>query len=437
MARIKYLMQSDLVNKFVGVKKEMISARYGMTSEEIEGHKKEILKECTVYDLGDTESEGSLSDVNTYSVVNGKAVIPVKGMLVNEVSICSAFFGETVTTYRFIQEAIAKADKDSQVSEIVLDIDSGGGYAKGVYETGVAIKNAQKPTSAMVGNLTASAAYWLAAATDKIVATQKTGFIGSIGVVIETVDRKGADEKEGYHRIALTNTASFDKWPDATSEDGKAVIVKELDALYGVFADSILEKRSASLTREKIDSFAGKVYIADEAVKLGLVDSFSLRKELLNSISGDKIINRNEGASARVEVEVKEMQMNLKEFLASNTAAQAEYDAVIGAVQAEDLKAYEEKEKQAKADVLRIVKLAGGTLNETALASIENGDSPADFALAEVERMREAGKASVDFGAITPKSELAPRAETVAKKNEKAVDGFYDKKDEKLKKGAK
>jgi ClpP class serine protease len=79
---------------------------------------------------------------------------------------------------------LQKALDDPAVSSIVLNIDSPGGQAGGINELAGMIREAgeQKPVQAYIGDLGASAAYWLASSATKIT-VDATAQIGSIGVV--------------------------------------------------------------------------------------------------------------------------------------------------------------------------------------------------------------------------------------------------------------
>lgn len=430
MAIVKYLMTEDKVTAYVAAKKEIIAARNSLKPDEIKTAKADILKECAIYD--DAEGNG-YEPAEAYTVENGKAIIPIKGMLAPEVSPCAAFFGDEVTTYGFIKRAIQKADEDPQVKEIFLDIDSGGGYVEGLEEAGAVIAAAKKPTTAMVGSLTASAAYWLAAQADTIVATQKTGFVGSIGVVTEYIDRSKADAAQGYTRITITNRASKDKRPDYATEEGKAVLLEELDDLYEEFKGAILMKRGASLSSEGIDAMAGKVFIAEKAKSLGLVDKVASRDDLIKNSDSGTLGSVRRSACADTK-RIGGNSMTLKEFLDSEPEAQAEYNTSIAAAKAEGKKEADADMAKYRADVLKIVELSGGTLNKVALASIEKGDTPADFALAELEAHKANGKAT-DAGVVEAKKKLVPEAKSVEDKKLSAIEEHYTKRIAALKGG--
>jgi ClpP class serine protease len=314
MIKLFYAMQEELLKRYAETKNDIIQARNKMDEKSIQIAKNEIITECQIHDF-DPEDTGNL-----YTVENGVANIPIEGMLVQKVDICAAFFGETVTTYSFIREAVDKAEKDPLVKSVQFNINSGGGVVSGVDETAQKIRTTGKESVAVVRDMAASAAYWLASAADKIRISSNAAFLGSIGVAAEVVNRDKADEMKGVKRVVLTNATSKDKRPNLMSEDGQQVLVDELDAIYDVFAESILVKRSDKLTREKIDSLGGKVVIASKAIELGLADGM---------ITDEENIGKSARANPGVNIKEEEFNMELSEFLSKNPEAKAEYDKAV------------------------------------------------------------------------------------------------------------
>lgn len=87
---------------------------------------------------------------------------------------------------------------DPSISEIVLDINSGGGAAVGCKELADYIFQSRqtKPITAIVNYSAYSAAYFIASACSKIVVSQTSG-VGSIGVIMEHLDTSGWKSKWG------------------------------------------------------------------------------------------------------------------------------------------------------------------------------------------------------------------------------------------------
>jgi len=419
-----YCMPQNQLDKYTEVKTDLITAREGLNEKEIQVAKSEVLKECKIYDI-DTELEDNKGKL--YSIQNNIAVINVAGMLVQKVDFCSAFFGETLTTYSYIREASLMADNDPQVKEVLYIHDSGGGVVNGCEETFQVIMNMSKFTTSAVKNMSASADYWLSSATDKIIGISKTGFYGSIGVAVELIDRSKQEKASGISRTTLTNHSSKDKRPDLMSEEGQGILINELDSIYNVFKMSILEKRSEKLTDKSIDSMAGKVFIASEALEMGLIDDIMTEADLFESLS---IQNRTSPVVSGKNKTEGNTKMKLVDYLKTDPEAQADYDSQIEAAKEEGektaIEANAEALKKDAANVSTILKLSGAKVDDMTLKSIEARQSPEQWALAEKESALEIAKANnQDLGELKDKTEIVKGSET--SKSEKTMDAAIDK----------
>ncbi len=138
-------------------------------------------------------------------VEGGTAVIPIRGVLLRQVPDWMAFFGIEATSYLDIQRLVSQAAADPQIERILLDVDSPGGAVPGVEETGDLIRSVRgrKPIEAGITEIGTSAAYWLAAQTDRITAAPNS-WTGSIGVYTVYYDYSKEFEREGVeaHVIA-------------------------------------------------------------------------------------------------------------------------------------------------------------------------------------------------------------------------------------------
>lgn len=204
---------------------------------------------------------------------DGVAVIEVSGPLTKHASSFQAMFGGTATLD--IRRAVRAALADPDVKSILLRIDSPGGIVDGTADLVDDIRDAasQKATWAYIEDLGASAGYWIAAATDRIVAN-RTAMVGSIGVFAVLEDTSGAAELAGV-KVHVVRTgphkgAGVDGAP--ISEDDISDVQRVIDSTFRVFSRDVSSSRE--LAGEKLDAVTtGQVWIADEARKLGLVDA--------------------------------------------------------------------------------------------------------------------------------------------------------------------
>jgi ClpP class serine protease len=214
-----------------------------------------------------SNSDGNVNTDEILSIAGGEAVIDVKGPITDIPNIMAMFFGGGNTTYGQIAQAIDVAEQSDDVDKITLSIDSPGGTFAG-YTKGVdAIRAAEKPITALIGGVTASAAYGLASQTDEIVASSKFSRLGSIGVMISIP----VDE----HSVKLRSTKAPRKNPDPQTAQGKESITDELDSLHDLFVESIAEGRHTSIDKVNENFGQGSTLLAEQALERGMIDKIS------------------------------------------------------------------------------------------------------------------------------------------------------------------
>ena len=219
-----------------------------------------------------------------YQVMNGVAVIPVKGILTKGLSFFSFLFGGI--SMKQIGITFQQALDDSEVKSILLDIDSPGGTVDGTEELAQAIFEArgQKPIIAYSDGIIASGAYWIASAADEIYISGDTIMVGSIGVVATHVDQSKADEMMGdkYTEITAGRYKRIDSGHLPLTAEGAAYIQGQVDYFYSVFVDTIARNRGVD--QEAALAMAdGKIFIGKQAMEAGLVDGVEAFSDLINS----------------------------------------------------------------------------------------------------------------------------------------------------------
>lgn len=260
------------------------------------------------------------------------ATIKISGPLMNRDTWVTRWFGGTA--YPTIIEAISIAEENDSVKSINFDIDSPGGAVAGVDNTALAIKNIKKPTKARVGNMAASAAYWLATQADKIDATSLTARFGSIGVIVAYYDYSEMDKKYGIKHVVITSSGAPDKYADGATKEGAEKIRAELDDIENVFVKRVAEGRGT--TNEKVleDFGQGGVLIAEKALNAGMIDKiatndkFSVESESQEDdadATQDVAVNKSQNPADAGIINM-EGNMDLKEFMASNPASAQEVE---------------------------------------------------------------------------------------------------------------
>ncbi len=210
-------------------------------------------------------SRGDVSADRIMSIGGKVAQIEVSGILTPKPDLFALWFGGGNTTYGEIRAAIAQAETDDRVETVDFIIGSPGGSVTGLFDTMAMIAGMQKPTRALVSDMAASAAYGIAAQTDQIVAGNKAARFGSVGVV-------AAFWIDAQH-VVVSSSESPKKAPDVTTDEGKAIIQAELDALHTQFAGAIAAGRGLDLETVNERFGQGATLLAEDAQKRGMIDA--------------------------------------------------------------------------------------------------------------------------------------------------------------------
>lgn len=232
------------------------------------------------------------------SIAGGNAEIHVKGVLTNAPDWMAAFFGGGNTTYPEIISAIAEADANPEVEEIIMRFDSGGGSVFGMFDAIDAIRAAKKPVKAIIGTMAASAAFALAAATDSREASSRASVLGGIGTAADIRIREDV--------VSLSSTEAPNKRPDVTTEAGKAIIVEELDTWHALFVESIAEGMGTTVEKVNSDFGRGGTVLAEDALKRGMIDSIAPTR--LESVKNTKSTTASSGNSEVQNMDIQELK---------------------------------------------------------------------------------------------------------------------------------
>lgn len=202
----------------------------------------------------------------------GIAVIPIHGTLVRRALGLDAASG--LTSYARIAADLDAALAAPDVAGILLDIDSPGGEAGGVFELGEQIRAASrtKPIWAHAGDAAFSAAYALACATQRV-SLSTTGGVGSIGVIALHIDQSVRNAQNGLSVTALTAGAhKNDGTPHAPlTPQATAALQTEIDRLYALFVDHVAHMRG--LDADAVRATEAALFFGDDAVASGLADA--------------------------------------------------------------------------------------------------------------------------------------------------------------------
>ena len=217
---------------------------------------------------------GSLGDGSTTqqtTVQTGKgaekiAIVPLKGLIDPNAS----------TQFdRFMD--LAEGDKN--VKAIVIEIDSPGGTVTASDEIYNRIKafKAKKsvPIVVSMASLATSGGYYAACGADHVVA-QPTTFTGNIGVLMPRYNFSKLMEKYGVEETTIVSTGARFKNAGSSfrpeSPEEKTYMQELADSAFTQFKKVVSQGRSSKLKANIEDIANGKVYTAEDALTLGLID---------------------------------------------------------------------------------------------------------------------------------------------------------------------
>ncbi len=173
-----------------------------------------------------------------------------------------------------ITKNLKDASNDDGVKAIVMRINSPGGSPAAAEEIVGAMKKTNKPIVVSMGDVAASAAYYISVPATKIIANPDT-ITGSIGVIWEFQNRSKFYDKDGTGFYIAKSGALKDMggdWRGLTDEE-KKYADQVISEAYGRFVHEVATDRNMSLSKVK-DLADGRVYTGAKAKELGLVDDF-------------------------------------------------------------------------------------------------------------------------------------------------------------------
>jgi signal peptide peptidase SppA len=214
------------------------------------------------------------------------AVIPVHGTLVQRGDSLDAASG--LRSYEAIREDFDEAMQRGDIDAVLLDIDSGGGEAAGVFDLVdyIASRHKEKPVYAFVNEHAYSAAYAIACAAEKIF-LPRTGGAGSIGVVAVHLDQSGFDEKAGLQYTPVyAGARKIDGWPHSPlTREAHERLQARVDMIYGVFTESVARHRG--LPQSRVIATQADCFDGSAAVEAGLADGMATFDEVVETILAD------------------------------------------------------------------------------------------------------------------------------------------------------
>ncbi len=253
----------------------------------------------------------SRENLGAFQRVGSVAVVPVFGTIFPRSNLMTEFSGGV--SAEKMAALLNDLAMDKEISAIVLDINSPGGAVTGVPELAAEIRRLreEKPITAVVNGLAASAAFWIASQANEIVAIP-SGMAGHIGVFLAHEDHSAELEKEGV-KVTLISAGKFKTEGnpfEPLSDDARAEMQRVVEKFHDMFVDDVAQGRGVSRTKALNDFGQGRLLVADEAKAAGMIDRIATMNATLARLL--RRTDRQRGARAEVTT-IREFEAFLRD----------------------------------------------------------------------------------------------------------------------------
>lgn len=225
-----------------------------------------------------------------YGVFAPQRMAPPSDAHLGVVEVHGVIDSESPANAERIIEGLGRAWDSDSAGAVVLHINSPGGspvQSQRIYAEIMRLRaEGDKPIYAVVEDIGASGAYYIAAAADEIFVAPSS-LVGSIGVIFASFGLEEAIERLGVERRIFTageDKAFLDPFSEIDPEH-QVFWQDVLNTTHRQFVDAVRAGRGERLVDDE-RLFSGLVWSGEQAVALGLVDGINslegLARELLD-----------------------------------------------------------------------------------------------------------------------------------------------------------
>ena len=248
-------------------------------------------------------------------------LLPLEGVIGD----VGGMFGEPEDHVGLVQESLKQARDDAQVKAVLLYVDSpGGGLTASdvLYHNLVSFqKETQRPVVTLFGDVAASGGYYVAAATQEIIA-HPTTLTGSIGVIMPMIGIEKLLEKIGVESrtIKAGELKDMGSMTRPMNERERAMLQSIANEYHQQFIQVVLKgmkNRGVTVPPDAAREYCdGRVFSAEEAKKMGFVDKIGYYDEAIASVRQKAGLN-----PADTRVVTYHRKLRLLEMLLANSQA--------------------------------------------------------------------------------------------------------------------
>ena len=226
------------------------------------------------------------------AVLGGESSLPTQDPHTARIDVFGPIVPQAPASAEFVNQSLRAAFEEEQAKAVVLRINSPGGSPVQADRINAEIQRLKaeypdKKVYAVVEDLCASAAYYIAVAADEIY-VNGSSLVGSIGVIasgfglVELIQEWGIERRvttSGRHKAMLDPFLPLD--PEA-----EAHFQGMVDLIHQQFEHVVKEARGDRLTAVDEEVFDGRIWTGNQAREMGLVDGFSDVAQIARDLVG-------------------------------------------------------------------------------------------------------------------------------------------------------
>jgi protease-4 len=203
------------------------------------------------------------SETQKASKPNTVAIITLDGTIGYDGTSCSP---------EGLKDLLDQAEDDSNVSAVVLRVNSGGGTSTAGEEMAGLVKKFSKPVVVSAASIDASAAYEISSQADYLY-TAKSSEVGAIGTAMQVTNYKGLLDMLGIKADNIVSAKSKDSsyGTRPLTKKERAYYQKMVNQINDQFVSTVAEGRKMSKSQVK-KLATGLPFTGMDAVKNGLFD---------------------------------------------------------------------------------------------------------------------------------------------------------------------
>lgn len=222
----------------------------------------------------------------TYEMSPKIAVVPIVGPVTTDFQ--TTIYGSTISS-RQIASTLREIQKDTSIKGVILDINSPGGSPVATEEISKAVEalSYDIPVYAIVNDVGASGAFWIAVSADKVYASSMST-LGSIGVTSAGLSFE--DFIKNYNITYRKQTAG--EYKDMGSpfreptEKEEEIMQEMLDEIHLKFVEHVAKSRQLEV--DKVWEYAtGEVFLGTKALEAGFIDEIGYFPDVLMAIESE------------------------------------------------------------------------------------------------------------------------------------------------------